>query len=106
MTSARATAQPLVAGCCGVVPAARLVAAAAADPLADWREACVAVRRAYARWAGAPAAGRRRAFRDFQLALESEQEASRIYAELLVEHPRSVGAQDPACRDVEQVDVR
>jgi hypothetical protein len=65
------------------------------DAYVDWREECVYVWEAYERWTTAPLPERRLAFSGYRAALEREEHASRVYAELVVRlaaaAPRSVG---------------
>ncbi len=56
---------------------------ALADQLEDWRSECAEVRAAHACWSHAPAGSRERAYGAYLCALEREEQASRVYHELL-----------------------
>jgi hypothetical protein len=49
----------------------------------DWREECVGVWGAYERWSSAPVPDRPVAFCAYRAALEREEHASRVYADLI-----------------------
>jgi hypothetical protein len=49
----------------------------------DWREECVGVSGAYERWSSAPVPDRPVAFSAYRAALEREEHASRVYADLI-----------------------
>lgn len=49
----------------------------------DWREECVSVRAAYERWDNAPVGERQTAFVAYHAALDREERASDVYAELV-----------------------
>jgi hypothetical protein len=49
----------------------------------DWREACFAVTDAYARWAAAEATDARLAFGAYTAALDREERASQVYADVI-----------------------
>jgi hypothetical protein len=49
----------------------------------DWREECVGVWGAYERWSSAPVPDRPVAFSAYRAALEREEHASRVYADLI-----------------------
>jgi hypothetical protein len=51
------------------------------DRYVEWREQSVAVRRTYEEWSKAPAAQQRRAFEDFEAALDLEEQATLLYAD-------------------------
>lgn len=55
------------------------------DQRADWECECEDVRRTFAAWSRAPMTERGRAFADYRLALEREEQASIIYRDLLAE---------------------
>jgi hypothetical protein len=55
----------------------------AVDAYVAWREACVAVRAAYVSWRRAPSADATRAFHAYQAALDREELAAKVYAELI-----------------------
>jgi hypothetical protein len=55
----------------------------AMDAYVDWRELCLDVQSAYERWERAPRREARVAFRDYQDALDREEQSSREYALLL-----------------------
>jgi hypothetical protein len=65
------------------------------DAYVDWREECVCVWEANERWSAAPQPERRLAFSGYRAALEREEHASRVYAELVARlaaaAPRPVG---------------
>jgi hypothetical protein len=54
----------------------------------DWRRECAEVRRSFAAWTAAPMTLRARAFGAYCDALEREERASAIYADLLSEAKR------------------
>jgi hypothetical protein len=56
---------------------------AAHDAYADWAEESLAVERLYARWCGAPRDGRARAFAGYAAALEREERAAQVYADMV-----------------------
>jgi hypothetical protein len=49
----------------------------------DWREACLAVTDAYAAWAAAEATDARLAFGAYTAALDREERASQVYADVI-----------------------
>jgi hypothetical protein len=53
------------------------------DAFLDWRRTCVDVREAYDRWSNAPGEELGSAFAAYLTALDSEEDASVVYAELL-----------------------
>ena len=55
----------------------------AIDALVDWGEECASVWDAYARWTGAHAADSPLAFSAYQAALDREERAAHVYAELM-----------------------
>jgi hypothetical protein len=55
----------------------------AVDAYVDWREERASVWDAYARWASAPVADRRLAFSAYRAALDREERAAHVYAELM-----------------------
>ena len=57
----------------------------------EWREECTAVRDAYRQWSAAPPWCRTAAFGDYLAALDNEQHAAEIYAELYAALIRRVG---------------
>jgi hypothetical protein len=46
-----------------------------------WREACIALRKAYEQWSTVRVAERELAFATYQAALDWEEQASRVYAD-------------------------
>jgi hypothetical protein len=54
------------------------------DLYVDWREACCAIRTAYERWRRAERNDRAAAFVAYSAALDREERAGNIYAELLL----------------------
>ena len=62
-----------------------LLVEAISDQHADWSWECREVRRTFTAWARAPLAERARAFADYRLALEREEQASIIDRDLLAE---------------------
>lgn len=50
---------------------------------ADWREQCRLVQHAYERWSSASAHDQALAFAAYQAALDGEERASHVYAELV-----------------------
>jgi len=65
-----------------------LLREAVAEQRDDWRRECVEVRLLFAEWTSAPGPLRARAFGAYRDALEREERASAIYAELLSEAKR------------------
>ncbi|UGS37158.1 hypothetical protein DSM104329_03573 [Capillimicrobium parvum] len=63
------------------------------DAYVDWREECVCVWEAHEQWSAASSPDRRLAFSCYRAALEREEHASRVYAELVAR--LSVAAQRP-----------
>jgi hypothetical protein len=61
----------------------RYFAYEAADAYIDWREECVAVWDAYQRWANAPPIDAPSAFAAYSAALDLEERAAEIYADLM-----------------------
>ena len=55
----------------------------AVDAYVEWREECATVRDAYERWARAPAADSGSAFAAYWAAVDREERAADIYAELM-----------------------
>ena len=55
----------------------------AVDAYVDWREERASVWDAYARWASAPVADCRLAFSAYRAALDREERAAHVYAELM-----------------------
>ena len=53
------------------------------DLYVRWREECVAVHAAYERWIGAPREDRPAAYAAYNAALDREERASDVYAELI-----------------------
>jgi hypothetical protein len=51
------------------------------DMYVEWREACIALRRAYERWSSVRVAERKLAFASYQAALDWEERASVVYAD-------------------------
>ncbi len=51
------------------------------DAYVDWREECVALDQAYARWSSVPLDDRNVAFAAYTAALDREEQASSVYAE-------------------------
>ena len=49
----------------------------------DWREECIALRRAYERWSSVRVAERKLAFAAYRAALDREDRASAVYADLV-----------------------
>jgi hypothetical protein len=66
-------------------PPTNLIADAARDQQADWRGAAEHVRVALACWHHAPAGLRQAAFDEYRRALDAEEQAARIYRDLLRE---------------------
>jgi hypothetical protein len=54
------------------------------DAYVDWREECISVRDAYERWSRAAVRDRPIAFCAYRAALEREEHASRVYADLVI----------------------
>jgi hypothetical protein len=59
----------------------------------EWREECTEVSNAYSRWISAPATDARCAHAAYQAALDREEAAAQIYAELMarVQHLVEIG---------------
>jgi hypothetical protein len=55
----------------------------AVDAYVDWREECVAVHDAYARWTNASTVDAASAFAAYRAALDREECASEVYADLI-----------------------
>jgi hypothetical protein len=53
------------------------------DMYVEWREECAALWEAYARWRAAPPADRARAFASHRAALDREEWAAHVYADLV-----------------------
>ena len=53
------------------------------DLYVDWREECIALRKAYERWSSVRLAERELAFAAYRAALDREDRASAVYAELV-----------------------
>jgi hypothetical protein len=53
----------------------------AMDMYLEWREACVALRKAYDQWSSVPVAERKLAFAVYRAALDLEEHASIVYAD-------------------------
>lgn len=53
------------------------------DRYVDWREACLQVQAEYERWRDAPGDERARAFVAYRTALDREERAGEVYAELV-----------------------
>jgi hypothetical protein len=53
------------------------------DSYVDWREECAEVQSAYERWRDAPRRQRVTAFANYHAALDREERASEVYAELV-----------------------
>jgi hypothetical protein len=64
-------------------PRRRRVVKAAMDAYLDWREECAAVSDAYRCWADAGEADAASAWRAYEAALDREERASALYAELV-----------------------
>src|SRR3982074_1045182 len=60
----------------------RRLVRAAVDAYHDWRDECSAASDAYRRWADAGEAGSKLAWQVYEAALEREQRASSLYADL------------------------
>jgi hypothetical protein len=60
------------------------------DAYVDWREECAHVRYAYHRWVSAVKADGALAFRAYVAALDREERASQVYADLIVRLGRLV----------------
>jgi acyl-CoA reductase-like NAD-dependent aldehyde dehydrogenase len=73
-----------VAGVCFLLPVSELLRAAAEEQREDWRHECREARAAFERWSR-PREDRAAAFDAYRAALDREQEACRIYRELLAE---------------------
>jgi hypothetical protein len=69
------------------------------DMYVDWREACIALRKAYERWSSVRVAERKIAFAAYGAALDWEEQASAVYADridqVLREFPSSAQPQPP-----------
>ena len=64
----------------------------AVDAYVDWREERASVWDAYARWASAPVADCRLAFSAYRAALDREERAAHVYAELMTRVSVAVSA--------------
>ena len=64
----------------------------AVDAYVDWREERASVWVAYARWAGAPVADCPLAFSAYRAALDREERAAHVYAELMTRVSVAVSA--------------
>jgi hypothetical protein len=53
------------------------------DVYVDWREECVALRKAYERWSSVRVAERKLAFAAYRAALDREDRASAAYADIV-----------------------
>jgi hypothetical protein len=53
------------------------------DVYVDWREECIALRNAYERWSSVRLAERKLAFAAYRAALDREDRASAVYADLV-----------------------
>jgi hypothetical protein len=53
------------------------------DMYVDWREECIALRKAYERWSSVRLAERELAFAAYRAALDREDRASAVYADLV-----------------------
>ena len=53
------------------------------DMYVDWREECIALRKAYERWSSVRLAERKLAFAAYRAALDREDRASAVYADLV-----------------------
>ena len=62
----------------------------AMEAYAHWRQECMLVGDAYGRWAGAPAPDARLAFAAYVAALDREEQAEKLYANLIGQASRPV----------------
>ena len=63
------------------------------DMYVAWREACIALRKAYENWSTVRVAERALAYATYQAALDWEEQASNVYADRLLHVARAIAAE-------------
>ena len=77
------------------------------DVYVEWREACIALRKAYERWSSVRVAERKLAYAAYGAALDFEERASAVYADRVSQAARELpGARQPEARLAHEAPVR